>query len=395
MNRASNATPTRRPSPAPAPASAPPASLAGSAPRRSGDVERRASESRLRSLIDNMLEGLISFDANGVIESVNPAAARIFGYGSAELIGRNLEILVPESAATDTRTYLATVFRQSLGQINEVPGRRKNGETFPVGLSAFQFGTPEWMRFAFNMRDLSERREIERLKTAFVASVSHELRTPLTSIRGSLSLLGGKLAEASGEARELVAIADRNCVRLIGLIDDILDVERLAHGKLEITLGTVSLAAVLERSLESVQGFAATQGIALELAAGGEALVLGDLGRLVQVAVNLLSNAIKFSPRGGAVRLCTEARQGFVDVRVRDHGRGIPARMRQIIFERFQQVEAADARYKGGAGLGLAIAKAIVEQHQGTIGVESEEGVGSTFWFRLPLAPGTAAGEGG
>jgi PAS domain S-box-containing protein len=361
-----------------------------------GDHELRASEARLRSLIDNMLGGLITFDARGVIESVNPAAARIFGYASAELVGRGLGILVPEDAApaADTRGYLARIFRTSIGRVAELPARRKNGEVFPLGLSVFQFGTSEWKRFAFTMRDLSERRESERLKNEFVASVSHELRTPLTSIRGSLALLGGEAGEISAaESRELIAVADRNCIRLIGLIDSLLDFEKLGRGTLEMVLSRVSLTDVLERALESVRGFAVAQGVALDLApAGGEVVVLGDAGRLVQVAVNLLSNAVKFSPSGAAVRISAAARDGHGEVRVCDRGRGIPPRLREAVFERFRQVEASDARDKGGTGLGLAIAKGIVEQHNGTIGVDSEAGVGSTFWFRLPLALGAAAG---
>ncbi len=180
-----------------------------------------------------------------------------------------------------------------------------------------------------------------------------------------------------------MAVAERNVVRLVRLINDILDLERYDSGRIEMHFETVALDSVFARSLEAVRSFADQEGVAIEISPA-TAQVWGDGERLVQVLVNLLSNAVKFSPRGSVV--CLEARQGngWSQVSVRDEGRGIPPSFRSVIFERFRQVEASDARQKGGSGLGLAICKAIIEQHGGSIGVESEEGKGSLFWFRLP-----------
>ena len=262
-----------------------------------------------------------------------------------------------------------------------------NGDVFPFELSLFEFRTPEGRQFGGIVRDVSESREVERLKKEFVATVSHELRTPLTSIRGSLGLLaGGVLGTLPPEAIEVVAVAERNVIRLVRLINDILDLERLDTGRIEMHFESVTLASVFERSLEAVKALADQEGIPVESAAPSGS-VWADGDRLVQVLVNLLSNAVKFSPRGGVVRLSASEEGGWTNVRVTDQGRGIPPSFREAIFERFRQVEASDARQKGGSGRGLAICKSIIEQHGGSIGVESEEGRGSVFWLKLLVSP--------
>lgn len=352
--------------------------------RRRTEERLRASEARTRSIIDNMTGGLITLDGSGKIESINPAGERIFGYRREELVGQHLALLLPDPPGLDKASYLKAAFPKALGRVTEWQGRRKNGEVFPFELSMFEFDTEAGRHFAGNIRDVSERHEVERLKKEFVSTVSHELRTPLTSIRGSLSLLAsGILGELPGEAQEAAAIADRNALRLIGLINDILDLERFESGRLEMSMGDVALQDVLQRSVEAVRGVAEKHGVALEIR-GTDARAWADADRLVQVVVNLLGNAVKFSPPGQSVTLEAEKKPPFVEVRVIDRGRGIPPQFRDAVFERFKQVEASDARDKGGTGLGLAICKTIVERHGGEIGVLSEEGRGSTFFFRVP-----------
>ena len=354
------------------------------AERRRAESALKESEASMRALVDNMLGGLIVIEPSGFIEMVNPAAERIFGYTKDELVGRHLALLVPPQAGPDPRVFLKAAAGKALGRISEWEGRRKNGEVFPFELSMFEFTTNTGRHLAGSVRDISEGKEVERLKKEFLSTVSHELRTPLTSLRGSLGLLaGGALGDLSDEAREVVEIAERNCTRLIGLVNDILDLERLEAGRLELRIEEAPLAAILQRSVESVMGMADTHGVKLE-ARPTKARVRGDADRLVQVVINLVSNAVKFSPRDSAVTVSARTEGPWVEVRVADRGRGIPAALRDAIFERFKQVEASDARQKGGTGLGLAICKAIVEQHGGQIGVESEEGQGSTFWFRVP-----------
>jgi len=230
-------------------------------------------------------------------------------------------------------------------------------------------------------------KEVERLKDGFLSTASHELRTPLTSIRGSLGLLAsGVVGSLSGEAAGIVAIAERNAIRLMALINDILDLERLETGKMELRFAEVSVASILGRAMESLPAFGHQHGITVE-APRVSSMIWADADRIVQVVVNLLSNAVKFSPPGGVVTIGVGPRDGWVEFRITDQGRGVPVTHHRAIFERFRQVDPSDSREKGGTGLGLAICKSIVEQHGGTIGVESEEGSGSTFWFRVGESP--------
>ncbi len=234
-------------------------------------------------------------------------------------------------------------------------------------------------------------KEVERLKNGFLSTVSHELRTPLTSIRGSLGLLSsGVLGALSDEVAEVVAIAERNTVRLMALINDILDIDRLETGTIEGHFAQVPVESILRRAMESVRGFEQQHGVTVE-APEVSSMIWADADRIVQVVVNLLSNAVKFSPPGGVVTIGVGTEESWVEFRVTDRGRGVPVSAHRAIFERFRQVETSDARDKGGTGLGLAICKSIIEQHGGTIGVESEEGRGSTFWFRVARSPGPDA----
>jgi signal transduction histidine kinase len=229
--------------------------------------------------------------------------------------------------------------------------------------------------------------ELERLKKGFLSTVSHELRTPLTSIMGSLGLLAsGAVGVPSDEGTAVVAIAERNAVRLMDLINDILDVERLETGTIDLRIAQVTADSILRRALESVATLRQNHGVTVDVPRVSSAM-WADADRIVQVLVNLLSNAIKFSPPGGVVTVGVDEREGSVEFRVTDRGRGVPVAHRQAIFEPFRQVEVSDAREKGGTGLGLAICKSIVEQHGGTIGVEGREGGGSSFWFRVVAAP--------
>ena len=358
------------------------------------EQELRRSESRTRSIIDNALGGLITTNAKGVIESVNPATERMFGYASGEMIGQTVCMLVAGKYES-SRDCLRHLRDQALGRVMEWQGRRKNGEQFPCELSLFEFYTAEDERhFAAHMLDVSERMAVERMKKDFLSTVSHELRTPLTSIRGSLGLLAsGAMGELPSEASSLVKVAERNSIRLIALINDILDFDKLESGKMEMDLRPTPLMRVLERSIESISAFAQQEGVEIELHCGN-ATVMGDEARLTQVTVNLLSNAVKYSRRGATVTVTASAAgHGPVEVRVEDHGRGIAADLQKRLFQRFQRADSSDARTTPGTGLGLAICKAIVEQHGGTIGLDSREGEGSTFWFRVPRVTEVADGR--
>jgi CheY-like chemotaxis protein/anti-sigma regulatory factor (Ser/Thr protein kinase) len=236
-------------------------------------------------------------------------------------------------------------------------------------------------------RDISERRAVQRLKDEFVSLVSHELRTPLTSIRGALGLLAGGLLTAAPEKGErMLQIAVNNTDRLVRLINDILDLERIDSGKVTLVKSRCQPAVLLQESAELIRPMAEKAGIRIAIGAAADATVWADSDRIGQTLTNLLSNAIKFSPSGTTIRLTAECSGDTFVFRVADQGRGIPPEKLETIFERFQQVDASDARQKGGSGLGLTICRSIVEEHGGRLQVESVAGRGSVFSFSLPVA---------
>lgn len=347
----------------------------------------RASESAMRSIISSSLSGIVTFSRKGLISSVSPAAETILGYPEADLLGRDISQLLPEPPA-DFDAFLHAAVHTSLGRVTEWDLRRGDGSIVSVELALFEFETADGKHLACNLHDISQRREVEKLKREFVATVSHELRTPLTSIRGSLDLLkGGVCGPMTPQGEEVATIALRNTMRLITLINEILDLDRLDSGKLEMYLADAEMESIVRTAADSVRAFAEQSGIRLitDVVAG---LIHVDAERIVQVLVNLLSNAIKFSPPGAPIRLTAQCERGEAVFRISDRGRGIPRPYLQRIFDRFQQVDSSDSRSRGGSGLGLAICKGIVEQHHGTIDVVSEEGTGSTFTVRLPLRGG-------
>jgi PAS domain S-box-containing protein len=354
--------------------------------RKRSEEELRVSEARTRALVENLMEGLLVLRPDFAIEDLNPAAERIFGYRREDLVGQSVVLLLPDEPEYRAEEFLDRAREQALN-------RTRSGEVFPIEVQLYEVETPAGRLLAAHVRDLSERHEVDRLKKQFVSAVSHELRTPLTSLRGSLGLLAaGAVGELPAAAEEVVAIAERNTTRLVTLINDILDLERLEAGQLALERRPTPVRGVLEEARETVEALAGQQGVSIQLP-DAEGLILGDHDRLVQVVVNLLSNAIKFTPEGSRVRV--EARRDGESVRlaVSDEGRGVPPGFREQIFEPFRQVEGSDARKKGGTGLGLAICRSIVEQHDGTIGVEAREGPGATFWFTVPAADAAVTDE--
>jgi len=222
-----------------------------------------------------------------------------------------------------------------------------------------------------------------RWKRELVAMVSHDLRTPLTSVKGSLTLLSaGATGDLTPQAQEVVIVAENEIERLSHLVNDLLDVAKIEAGKLDLNIRTARVSDIFARSMDAVKMLAEKADVKIE-ADETDKQVQADPDRIVQVVVNLLSNAIKFTPAGKSVRLSVFELKEQIEIQVIDEGRGVPAELQNAIFERFKQVDKADASEKGGTGLGLAICKAIVEQHGGAIGVRSNQKEGSTFWFRL------------
>jgi PAS domain S-box-containing protein len=362
--------------------------------KRSGRARERAldalqsSESRYRSLIQNMLGGLLVVNDKGRIVLANPSAERLFGYAPGELVGKSVEVLVPAPSPEEARRFIRRAFGQALGRITEWEGRRKNGTVFPFELSMFDFEGPSGKLFAGNLVDISERREINRMKDEFVAVVSHELRTPLTSIKASMQLLlaDGDLME-EGESDELLTVALNNTERLVRIINDMLDVAKIEAGRLELKRREIPPRDMIRLAVLAVDQLAKSSSINLATAVAPVLPpVLVDPDRLVQALVNLLSNALKFAPRGSTVTIGAEAPlRGTMRFWVHDCGKGIPPDQLSRLFQKFQQLDSSDTRRVPGTGLGLAITKALVEQHGGRVGVTSTPGAGTTFFFTLPF----------
>ena len=354
---------------------------------------RDESEARYKAIFENVADGIVTIEDDGTIISVNPVVKSLFGYSDWELIGRKVSILMPEPHRSRHETYMENYLRTGeakvIGRVREITGRRKDGSEFPMEISVGELRRGKRRLFTGVMRDATERKKIERMKDEFVSTVSHELRTPLTSIHGSIRLLAsGRMMPLTPEGERLLDIAHRNTGRLVNLINDILDVEKLESGRMAFDFRDMALVDAVRQAVDANQGFASERGIRIETGATVDTVVRADSGRIVQVLTNLLSNAVKFSPEGGRVEVAMALCDGWVRVTVSDTGPGVPEDFRSRIFGRFAQADSSPTRKVGGTGLGLSICKAIVERHEGRIGYDSEIGKGSDFWFELPVAGG-------
>jgi PAS domain S-box-containing protein len=338
-----------------------------------------------RAVIENSLDVICSLDVDEKFSDVSPASLTVWGYAPHELLGKRFSEVVFPDDRDRTRKTIKDLIKDAEDRQVECRVVKKDGMTIDV-LWSMHWSKEEQKLFCV-AHDVTEVRRIDRLKQEFVAMVSHDLRTPLSSIRGTLSLLSEGVYDPKSEmGKKRIADAEISIDRLVNLIGDVLDIEKLEAGQMTVDLDVVSLSQVVDESIEAVRGVAEQQKITLEtkIIDGEDVDVLGDNDRLVQVMVNLLSNAIKFSPQGSSVKIEVKADGGMNEMRVVDRGRGIPANNLEIIFERFKQIQSDDGKRGKGTGLGLAICKAIVSAHNGTIGVESKEGQGSTFWIKLP-----------
>ena len=338
-------------------------------------------------------DGIYGMDLDGKLTFMNPAAAHMLGYAAEELHGQDIHDLVHHSHADGTHhshancpILLGMRNRQDVRMRDDVFWR-KDGTTVPVEYVASPLideGQIAGMVVAF--QDISERRRLEKMKDEFISTVSHELRTPLTSLRASLGLISsGQLDKRPEKQKQMLEVAIGNCDRLVRLVNDILDFDRVERGSLPLHR-EIFQAGVLLRRAADVQNEAALKAqITFRFDAPASILVDVDQERILQVLSELVSNAIKFSPPQTIIKLGAQiSAKNEVCIVVEDQGRGIAQEKLDMIFEVFQQGDASDSRALGGTGLGLAICKRIVEQHGGRMWVESEVGRGSRFLFTLP-----------
>ncbi|HEU5039036.1 MAG TPA: ATP-binding protein [Nocardioides sp.] len=358
---------------------------------QTADLERMARQTEV--LLTSVGDGIYGVDTRGRITFVNPSGASALRYTPIELLGRDAHdfLHAPDEQGAPYSydgCYIAEAIRTgSVTAAEEDVYIRSDGTTFDVEITASPLVDEDVPRGAVVVfRDITQRREVDRMKNEFISVVSHELRTPLTSIRGSLDLLSsGVLGELSPQAQSMTSIAVESSERLTRLINDMLDLERIESGASSLDTVPVDARDLLERSATEMAGLASSTRVRIEVG-DSAGRVVADRDRIVQTLTNLLSNAIKFSEPGQTVVLEAQPQDGQVVFGVRDEGRGIPAEKLDVIFKRFEQVDSSDARQKGGTGLGLAISRGIVERHGGRIWAESELGSGTTVLFTLPSA---------
>ncbi|MBS1991473.1 MAG: PAS domain S-box protein [Cyanobacteria bacterium SZAS LIN-3] len=347
---------------------------------------------RERTILDNAAEIICSIDEDLRFGDVNNAVEKIWGYTPGDLLGKRAIDLIDKQ---DQKTAL---------QVLRDASKSKNGDQvrFEVRVTRAD-GTvsdTEWSA-AFSadthtlccvIHDISERKEIDRLKQEFVAMVSHDLRAPLTAIQMVHSMIEADMEmmpDASPDTQRNLTIARDNINRLMALINNLLDLDKLESGMMDLLPEQQPILPVVQKAVDAVSAIAQKNKLTVGIYVDPVLEGYFDEEKLIQVVVNLLSNAYKFSPPSSQVRvvavLTEGAEKGFVRLAIIDQGRGVPEAMQAKIFERFKQAETADGRKQKGSGLGLSICKAIIEQHHGHIGVKSQDGRGSTFWFTVPL----------
>jgi two-component system, OmpR family, sensor histidine kinase VicK len=367
------------------------------------EEELNAVMRQRQSILDSVGDGIFGMDLEGRLTFVNRSGAEMLGYSAQELLGQNMYALIHHSRAdgtpypTDESPIFGSVKRETPLHIDDDVFWRKDGKPLPVEYVAcplLESDHVDGIVVAFT--DVTERRRLDRMKDEFISTVSHELRTPLTSLRAALGLVAsGALEKRPEKIPQMLDIALANCDRLVRLVNDIVDFERIGSGTLPLHKTEWNAIDLLRRAMDPEQSAASRAGLTFRIDAQPvDVWVDGD--RILQVLGNLIRNAIKFSEKGGEIRLAARASsETEVTFEVQDQGPGIPEDKLDMIFDRFQQADASDSRAQGGTGLGLALCRGIINQHGGRIWAKSNPGSGSTFSFTVePYVPKPDAEQG-
>lgn len=357
--------------------------------KRLAEEALRSSENYLRTIMDNVVDTIITIDERGCIESFNHAAERMFGYAETEIRGRNISCLMPEPYRSQhdgyLHHYLKTGQAKVIGVGREVEGMRADGTTFQMELQVSGLVFLGQRKFIGVVRDITVRKRVERMKDEFVSTVSHELRTPLTAIAGSLELVAsGALGALDETQQEVLDIACRNSLRLTNLINDLLDMDKLVSGQLDFDMRSQALMPLISEALILNQSYADQFSVRFDIITAVDCQVMVDAARLQQILANFLSNAAKFAPSGSVVSIAVmDADEHRVRVQVTDTGPGIPEEFRSRLFTKFSQIDGSDSRPRSGTGLGLAISKELAERLHGSVGCQFGLS-GTSFFVELP-----------
>ncbi len=351
--------------------------------RKQAEQALQQSEARNRAYVRAIPDLLFRIHRNGTYTDYKAEQQTIHLLIASDIIGRNVQDVLPPELARQTMYYIEQALQTGKTQNYEYQ-LMLNNRLNDFEARVVVCGEDETL---FIVRDVNERKKVERLKAEFISNVNHELRTPLTSIRGSLGLVVDGLAgELPVAARGMLDIAYQNSERLVRLINDILDVQKIESDKLKFNFIELDLGDLVEQTLAANQGYAEKFKVKFRLHPPvHRVIVKGDCERLMQVITNLLSNAAKFSPDHDEILVKLELNFENVRVAITDHGLGISEEFQSIIFQKFAQADSSDTRSRVGTGLGLSISKSIVEQHGGSIGFESLPGISTTFYFDLPV----------
>ncbi|HZQ10675.1 MAG TPA: PAS domain S-box protein [Anaerolineae bacterium] len=349
--------------------------------RKRAERELKRQKELLQAVFDNIPVMIGVFDHAGRYTLINHAWREQLGYTLNEMNTHDImaELYPDPDQRLEARSFMFA----------PTPGWRdfrtvvRSG--YAIDTSWAYTPLSDGMTIAFG-QDITKRKEVDRLKNEFISTVSHELRTPLTSIRGSLGLIAGGVAgPIPDRAKSMIDIAYKNSERLVRLINDILDIEKIESGKMVFNFKPIELMPLIDQAIEANRAYGAQYQVSFVITESVPGIrINADADRITQVLTNLLSNAAKFSPPGSEVEISVRRVAHGVHVAVHDHGNGIPDEFKNRIFQKFAQADSSDSRQKGGTGLGLSIVKAIVEKHDGTVAFDTIEGVGTTFYFEIP-----------